>query len=122
MWTRKAPLTHSEAAMARAPQDPGRRATLQISTSQRPAFKHPLEVHVFDGRGKLVGVAEVRDGKVELPLLPDGSDRARLFITPVDPSGEQRKLSVAQLERLRAYEPVLQADPSATRIDIPGIL
>ena len=99
----------------------GRRATFQVSTAQRPDFKHPLAAYVFDARGQLVHRAEVRDGTVELPLPPDAIGRARVFIAPVDAKIDTQGLTAAQLRRLGAYEPVLQAGgPPIDRIEIPG--
>jgi len=57
--------------MAKNPQYPPKRVTFQVSTKQRPDFKHPLAAYVFDARGELIQRADVRDGKVEL-TLPNG--------------------------------------------------
>lgn len=102
-------------------QDPGKRVTLQVSTAQRPDFKHPLVAYVFDARGRLAERAEVRDGRVELPSPAAG--RARVFIAPVDARIDLKEPGIAQLERLRAYEPVLRWEGAgAGRIEIPGSL
>ena len=99
----------------------GRRATFQVSTAQRPDFRHPLAAYVFDARGQLAHRAEVRDGTVELPLPPDAIGRARVFIAPVDARINNQGITAAQLQRLGAYEPVLQAGgPLIDRIEIPG--
>ena len=104
-------------------QDPPKRITLQVSTAQRPEFKHPLAAYVFDARGRLAERAEVRDGRLDLPVATRGAGRLRLFIAPVDDRIDAKDLSIDRLERLRAYEPVLHWDgPLAGRIDIPGVL
>jgi len=104
-------------------EDPAQPITLQVSTAQRPEFKHPLVACVFDRRGQLAQRAEVRDGQVQLSISPDTAGRMRLFIAPMDERVDAKALSIAQLERLRAYEPVLQwRGPGAGRIDIPGSL
>jgi hypothetical protein len=109
--------------MANQPEDAGRRATFQVSTAQRPDFKHPLAVYVFDARGELVHRAEVRDGKVELPLPSDAIGRARVFVVPIDARIDTQGLTAARLQRLGAYEPVLQAGgPLIDRIDVPGTI
>ncbi len=107
--------------MATQPQDVEKRVKLQISTAQRPDFKHPLAAYVFDARGQLVHRAEVRDGKVELPLPPVAIGRARVFVAPIDARIDTQGLTAAQLQRLGAYEPVLQAGgPLIDRIEVPG--
>ena len=86
----------------------GRRATFQVSTAQRPDFKHPLAAYVFDATARAL-TAPRCDGTVELPLPPDAIGRARVFIAPVDAKIDTQGLTAAQLRRLGAYEPVLQA-------------
>ena len=108
--------------MARQPTD-AKRVSFQVSTAQRPDFKQPLAAYVFDARGQFVDRAEVRDGKVELTLSPGALARARVFIAPVDAGIETKGLTAAQLERLGAYEPVLQAGGKLIdRIDVPGTI
>lgn len=103
------------------PQGPAKRSTLQVSTEQRPDFKHPLAAFVFDSRGQLLEYAGVRDGKVELSLPSPGAARVRVFIAPVDPHTDHKALTPSQLERLGAYEP-LSTRALTWRIDIPGSL
>lgn len=107
--------------MAKQPQD-AKRVKFTVSTAQRPDFKHSLAAYVFDARGQLVHHAEVRDGRLELPLS-DAMVRERVFIAPVDPTADAKSLTAAQLQRLGAYEPVLLANGKLIdRIDIPGSL
>jgi len=107
--------------MARQPTDAPKRVSFQVSTAQRPEFKHPLAAYVFDAWGQLVDRTEVREGKVELPLSPDAVARARVFIAPVDAGIETKGLTAAQLERLGAYEPVLLTGGQLLdRIDVAG--
>ena len=107
--------------MARQPTGATKRVSFQVSTAQRPDFKHPLAAYIFDASGLFVDQAEVRDGRVELPLSPDDLARARVFIAPVDAGIEPKGVSAAQLERLGAYEPVLQTGGKLIdRIDVAG--
>jgi hypothetical protein len=107
--------------MARQPADAGRRVSFQVSTAQRPEFKHPLAAYVFDAGGQLIHHAEVRDGKIELPMSPDAVGRARVFIAPIDARIETGGLTAAQLERLGAYEPVLRVGGRLIdRIEVAG--
>ena len=108
--------------MAKQPQD-AKRVKFTVSTSQRPEFKHSLAAYVFDARGQLVHHAEIRDGKVELPLSADGMARERVFIAPVDANTDTKGLTAKQLLRLGAWEPVLLANGKLLeRLDIPGSL
>lgn len=98
------------------------RVPLFVSTAQRPEFKHPLAIFAFDARGELIHRANIADGKVELPLSPRAMYKARVFVAPVDEK-TQGKLTLAQLQRLGAYEPVLHVgDRLVDRIDIPGTI
>lgn len=109
--------------MAKKPQDSSSRVTFQVSTRQRPDFKQPLAAYVFDPRGELIERADVRDGKVELSLPKGELGRTRVFIAPADERLEAQKPTPALLERLRAYEPVLQAGGRLLeRIEIPSIV
>ena len=109
--------------MAKKPQDPASRVTFRVSTAQRPDFKHSLAAYVFDARGELIERADVRDGKVELSLPKGELGKTRVFIAPVHPALDEKKLSPRVMERLRAYEPVLQAGgPLIEVIDIPSVL
>ena len=109
--------------MAKKPQDPASRVTFRVSTAQRPDFKHPLAAFVFDARGELTERADVRDGKVELTLPKGELGKTRVFIAPAHPALDEKKLSPRVMERLRAYEPVLQAGgPLVERIEIPNVL
>lgn len=98
------------------------RVPLFVSTAQRPEFKHPLAIFAFDARGELIHRAKIADGKVELPLSPRAMYKARVFVAPVDEK-TQGELTLAQLQRLGAYEPVLHVgDRLVDRIDIPGTI
>ena len=104
-------------------KDNDRRAVLEVSTSQRPEFKHPLAVYLFNEQGDLVYREEVLEGNVVLPLPKEGPGRARLFIAPIDSRIDEKGITATQLQRLGAYEPVLEyAGRLIPRIDIPGPL
>ncbi len=106
-----------------AKQNAQGRVTFQVSTAQRPDFKYPLAVYVFDGRGQFQHRAEVQDGKVELPFAPEAIGRMRVFVAPVDPKSGVQSFTAAQLERLGAYEPVLQAGGRLVdRIEVPATI
>jgi hypothetical protein len=79
-----------------------RRITLQVSTAQRPEFKHRLAAYVFDARGEPIERADVRDGKVELTLPTGDLGRMRVFIAPADERFESKKPTPALMERLGA--------------------
>jgi len=108
--------------MAKKPLD-STRISFQVSTKQRPDFNQPLAAYVFDVRGELLERADVRDGQVDLNLPKDGPGRMRVFIAPADEKLEARKPTPAMLERLGAYEPVLQTDGALlNRIEIPAAI
>jgi hypothetical protein len=95
--------------MATKPQYPPKHVTFHVSTQQRPDVEHPLAAYVFDARGELVERAHVRDEKVELTLPTGELARHRVFIAPAAETLDPKKPTPAMLERLSAYEPVLQA-------------
>jgi hypothetical protein len=100
-----------------------RRTIFHVSTVQRPDFKHPLALNVFDARGQRVLRAEVRDGKVELPLSAQDISHTRVFVAPIDAKIDTQEVTAAQLERLGAYEPVLQPGGRLIdRIEVPGTI
>jgi hypothetical protein len=106
--------------MPKSSADSTPRVTFEITTRQRPDFKHPLVAYVFTTRGERVDRAPVKDGKVELPIDPG---RLRVFIAPANETLDEQKPTAAQLERLGAYEPVLQGGESRVRrIDIPAAI
>lgn len=97
--------------------------TIQVTTAQRPQFQHVLTVFVFNPAGDLVHRAEVRDGKVELPLRAQGPIREQVLIAPVDPKLPNEGLTAKQLLRLGAYQPVLQRGGRLIdHIDVPGTI
>lgn len=101
------------------------RATLHVSTKQRPDFKEPLAAFVFDGRGNLLERTEVKAGKLAVELSPDEVARARVFLAPAAKELEDIEPTPAALERLGAYEPVLRAGLGAglvEAIEIPGFI
>ena len=109
--------------MAKKAQDPPKRVSFKVSTKERPDFKGPLVAYVFDERGELAERQEVRDGKVELALPAGLLGRRRVFLAPVNEKLDERKPTLQALERLGAYEPVLQRPGGLTDlIDVPGII
>jgi hypothetical protein len=112
-----------EVHMAKQPQVPSGRNTFEVSTAQRPQFDHSLAAYVFDARGELVQHTEIRDGQVELALPAGEFGKTRVFIAPVDAKIDAEKATPAQLQRLGAYEPVLQAGGRLIdRIEVPGFV
>ena len=55
--------------MAQQPKSGGRRISLQVSTAQRPDFKHPLTAYLFDAGGQLLHRAQISDGKLDVTLV-----------------------------------------------------
>jgi hypothetical protein len=109
--------------MAKRQNESSERVSFQISTTQRPDFKQPLAVYAFDASGALIERAEVRDGKVVLTLPKGELGRIRVFVAPSDERLAAQKPTAALMERLRAYEPVLQAGGRLLdRIEVPGAI
>jgi hypothetical protein len=107
--------------MAKKPPQDAKKVTFQVSTIQRPDFKGRLAAYVFDAYGELAERVEVRDGKVELTLPGGDLGRTRVFVAPADEKLAARKLTPALLERLPAYEPVLQPGGALVKsIEFPG--
>ena len=109
--------------MAKKREEATRRVSFAVSTKERPAFKEELRTFVFDSRGQLIDSAPVRDGKVEVSLSSGGLGRSRVFLVPLDEKTQGQRLTVSLLERLGAYEPVLQGPNGLLdQIQIPGII
>ena len=109
--------------MAQQSKPGGRRISLQVSTTQRPDFKHPLIAYVFDGGGQLLQRAEVRGGKLDIEVPGEGVQLPRLVLAPAVDGSDDGPPSIDRLLRLGAYEPVLRkAGKPIDRIDIPGAL
>ena len=109
--------------MAKKPANPPKRVTFTVSTSERPEFKSPLAAYHYDERGELVARADIRDGKFELSLPGGELGRHRVVIAPVSERAEHEKPTRLQLERMGAYEPVLEAAGAlVSKIQVPGII
>jgi hypothetical protein len=109
--------------MEKKQQDPPERLTFQVSTRQRPDFNHQLAAYVFDACGELIERADISNGKVELTLPQGELGRMRVFVAPADETLDTKKATLALMERLGAYEPVLQTGESLLdRIDIPSVV
>lgn len=109
--------------MAKQPQDSPKHVTFQVSTKQRPDFKYPLAAYLFDVRGQLLERADVRDSKFELGLPKGELGQMRVFVAPADEKIDAKSLTPAFMERLGAYEPVLQAGGAQVdHIEVPGVI
>ena len=79
------------------------------------APEKPLEVvaYAFDRRqGNLVASASVKDGQAVLNVTEEALRGARLFFAPAPPPHKREsKVTLASMERLKAYEPVWKFDP-----------
>jgi hypothetical protein len=98
------------------------RVTFDVSTKSRPKFDEPLVAFAFDGQGRLLERQAVKSGKLTLGLAKDEVAKARLFLAPLAQSGDE-EVSLARLERARAFEAILKPGPDADLIEvieIPG--
>jgi hypothetical protein len=96
--------------------------TFRITSEERPDFKHPLVLYLFDTQQQLKQRVEVKEGKAELALPPGGLGHMRLFVAPFNERLDA-KATPARLERMGAYEPVLHVEGRLeSLIDIPGSL
>lgn len=81
------------------------------------AEKLALTAFAFDADGALTDAVAVRDDQVVLEVAQRG---ARVFIAP-DAHVAQRKPTIDELQKLRAYEPALRIVPGRERIEIAPI-
>lgn len=96
--------------------------TFRVTSEERPDFKHPLVLYLFDTQQQLKQRVEVKEGQAKLILPPEGLGHMRLFVAPLDERLDA-KITPARLERMGAYEPVVHIDGRlANLIDIPGAL
>ena len=76
-----------------------------------------LTAYAFDANGDLTDAQHVKNSQVTLDVAERG---ARVFIAPEGRVG-QRKLTIGELEKLRAYEPALRVMPGRERLEIAPI-
>ncbi len=105
------------------PQTSGRQTTLKINLEERPGFDAPLAVFVFDAAGNLLEREKVADGKVLLAVGSAVLGRSRVFVAPLAIDDAEAKPTLASMERLGAYEPVLRKGGQLIeQIRVPGIV
>jgi len=91
-----------------------------VSTEDRPHFKEDLTAYAFSESGELLDAAAVRGGKATIKTT---GPRTRIFVGPTLPGDIPPTL--AQMQRVQAFEPVLRpglTGPVVESVRIPGSL
>lgn len=83
---------------------------IKVGFDRLPEEEINLIVYVFDERGNLLQEAPLKEGKAALKVDPARLRTARLFVAPEMPPGIKLG-SLADMECVRAYEPLLEFDP-----------
>ncbi|NOT86104.1 MAG: hypothetical protein HOP02_15280 [Methylococcaceae bacterium] len=83
--------------------------TLKILLEEQLDFKGDIAAFLFDSAGNLLEMSKVKEGKVSFSHSEQEVVRNRLFIAPVANQSDENteKPSIKMMERLSAYEPVL---------------
>jgi hypothetical protein len=91
-----------------------RRQTFKFSVDfdQKPEQAVDVVAYAFDLRGKLLATNPVKDGRVELPLDANALRGVRLYLAP-PLEGEKRVPTLADMEQLRAYQPVFELNSNS---------
>jgi hypothetical protein len=84
---------------------------LEVPFETKPEEEVNVIAYVFDRGGKLLGQAPLKDG-VAAVEVPEGQERrVRVFLAPAPASAKEQVPTLEMMERLRAYEPVLNIGP-----------
>lgn len=85
---------------------------LQFITSFEDQPEKPIDLfaYAFDRSGALIAAEPVKEGRAFFKLDERQLKHARIFFAPA-PEGGERKPTIEDMERLRAYEPVWEFDP-----------
>ncbi|MBS0424800.1 MAG: hypothetical protein JSR71_10365 [Proteobacteria bacterium] len=70
------------------------------------------DLYVFDQRGTLIANALVKKNQVQIEIKDDSQHPSRLILALPPPS-----VTLADMERLRGYEPMWSFDPNKTSSD-----
>ena len=92
--------------------DRGKSMKFTVEFDQKPDKPIDVVAYAFDNQGKLLALAAVKEGQVELPLDPANLRGLRLFFAP-HLEDERKTPTLADMGRLKAYEPVWKFDPKA---------
>ena len=98
----------------------GKSGTIYFNVGFEGTPEKPLEVmaYAFDSQGNLVAHAPLKDGEARLPVTEKALRGTRLFLAPAPPKGLERKITLASMERLKAYEPIWRFDPKSQNYDL----
>jgi len=94
------------------------RISFAISTEDRPDFKDEITAYALSKSGEVVDSAPIKGGKVSLRAA---GRHTRVFLAPALP--DDIPVTLALLERVQAFEPVLRPGLDASIVDrvrIPG--
>ena len=82
-----------------------------VEFDEKPDRDVPMIAYAFDRTGRLLDKAPVREGQAELTMPPAAASGARIFFAPTARADEQQEVTLADIERLHAYQPQWRFDP-----------
>lgn len=87
----------------------------------KPETELTIVAYVFDQRGTLIASAPVKKNQVQIEIKDDGQRPSRLFFASPSPSvqtSRDKSITLDDMERLRAYEPMWSFDPKRSDYEL----
>lgn len=87
----------------------------------KPETELTVVAYVFDQRGALIASAPVKKNQVQIEIKDDGPRPSRLFFaspSPSVPASRDKSITLDDMERLRAYEPMWSFDPKRSDYEL----
>lgn len=90
----------------------------------KPETELTVVAYVFDQRGALIASAPAKKNQVQIEIKDDGPRPARLFFASPPPSpssspvSRDKSITLDDMERLRAYEPMWSFDPKRSDYEL----
>lgn len=85
-----------------------------IEFDQQPDTEMPVMAFAFDRQGKLQDRAPVKNGQVELAVMPGAARSVRVFFAPTERTQQAQEVTLADMEGMKAYQPHWRFDPKQT--------
>jgi hypothetical protein len=95
----------------KTPSDQVKRVKFLVDFDEKPDKPIDIVASAFDRNGTLLLSTPVKEGQVSIPQEIAKTSRLRLFFAPAQPEGEKPEITLAEMERTHAYEPVWELDP-----------
>src|SRR5690349_18250131 len=96
-----------------------RRIILPVSFEKAPKIETPLTAFVFSRSGELLQTIPVEKNTATISTDVEKVSELRIFIAPEFKERPLKVATIADLEKYRAYEPVLQTDSKGNLTILP---